>query len=181
MSKMLKNTYLSSPLTVKKFQDEGRFCGYASLFEKIDSQGDRVRQGAFEAGLKKNAVPKMLWQHNVTEPIGQWNLIREDQKGLYVEGQLLLDLQKGREVYSLLKKGILDGLSIGCTVKQAQYCEKDGTRDLQEIDLLEISLVTFPANSEAKVTSVKSCTRPSPHCFTPLIWEIQRTIELLKS
>lgn len=177
MPTLSNNTYLSSPLTLKHVQKEGQFCGYASLFENTDSQGDRVLKGAFQESLRKNASPKMLWQHDVKEPIGQWHLIQEDDKGLYVEGQLLLDLQKGREAYSLLKKGILDGLSIGCAIKESNYSEEDGARELKEVDLLEISLVTFPANEEAKITAVKGDKQK----VSSIIKDIQQAIKILKS
>lgn len=177
MSKLLKNMYLSSPLTLKHFQNEGQFSGYASLFQNTDSQGDRVLKGAFQKSLRENAPPKMLWQHDVKEPIGQWHLVKEDDRGLYVEGQLLLDLQKGREAYSLLKKGILDGLSIGCAIKEANYSKTDGTRELKAVELLEISLVTFPANEAAKITDVKGNKEKQ----ASIIKDIQRAIETLRS
>ena len=195
MPKIFKHTYVSSPLILKSLQEEGRFCGYASVFNTVDTQGDRVLKGAFQKSLQKKSPPKMLWQHDTKEPIGLWHTLKEDSNGLYVEGQLLLDLQKGREAYSLLKKGILDGLSIGCTIKNAEFSDHDGARELSEVDLLEISLVTFAANTDAKILEVKensliksspnliksSSNALSPREYADLTREIQRAISILKN
>lgn len=96
----------------------------------------------------------MLWQHHEEEIIGVWNRIEEDNKGLYVEGKLLLDIPKAREAQTLLRERALDGLSIGYRVKEA-LCgrEKGAVRLLTEVDLLEISLVTFPANGGARIST----------------------------
>ncbi len=183
MSDFVKETYLSSPLTLKKIQNEGRFSGYASVFNTLDSQGDRILKGAFLKSLKEKEPPKMLWQHDAKEPIGIWHIIKEDQNGLYVEGQLLLDIQRGREAYSLLKKGVLDGLSIGCSVKDADFSGGEGARDLKEVELLEISLVTFAANKDAKVTAVKNkgILRRTDEYQKGLFVSIRRAIHVLRS
>jgi hypothetical protein len=137
-------------------QEDGKFAGYASVFGIIDSQNDVVMKGAFQNSLKKRAGDvKLLWQHQVGEPIGVFSLIREDSHGLYVEGRLLLDLQRGREAYSLLKNGAIKGLSIGYSVVAADYNGDDNIRLITDLQLWEISLVTFPANEAAVVTSVK--------------------------
>lgn len=151
------NTQTTSSLHVPFVKTEspsGFFRGYASVFNHLDYQGDRVIKGAFLNSLRswreKGALPKMLWQHDPTKPIGQWLKIDEDQKGLYVEGQILLDLQLGREAYALIKAGVVDRLSIGYRVDQAKT-NKVGERELTKLDLQEISLVTFAANSAACV------------------------------
>ena len=101
-------------------------------------------------------MPKLLWQHDFRHPIGLWHDIREDSHGLFVEGQLLLDLVQGREAYSLLKNGIVDGLSIGFVTVRARRGEgRDHVRILEEVNLQEVSLVTFAANPKAKVERVK--------------------------
>ncbi len=139
---------------MKEVNSGGFFRGYASIFNHLDHQGDRVLKGAFKDSLyswqKKREFPKMLWQHDPTKPIGQWLKIEEDQKGLYVEGSILLDLQLGREAYALIKAGVVDRLSIGYRVKQAKT-NKAGERELLKLDLQEISLVTFAANNAACV------------------------------
>lgn len=142
---------------VKSMEENGAFSGYASVFGIVDSQNDLIMKGAFSNTLKKRGGEvRLLWQHQVDEPIGVFALIREDSHGLYVEGKLLLDLQRGSEAYSLLKNGAINGLSIGYTVKSAGYSSDHYIRLINEVELWEISLVTFPANEGAVVTSVKN-------------------------
>lgn len=182
MSSLLKETRLSVPLVLKNMGHEGYFSGYASVFETVDCQGDRVLKGAFQKSLSTTKVPKMLWQHDAKEPIGLWHTLREDHKGLYVEGQLLLELQRGREAYSLLKKGVLDGLSIGCTVQKSDFSEEDGVREIKDADLVEISLVTFAANQDARVMAVKNGLRePSSHeSQETLLQALQQAVSVLQ-
>lgn len=154
---------LDCSLSVKNCDADGSFSGYASVFGITDSQGEEVATGAFDLSLKaweKNGkMPKMLWQHDYRHPIGYWCEIREDTHGLYVKGQLLLDLTQGREAYSLMKNGVVDGLSIGfVTVRARRGKGGQGTsevRILEEVNLQEVSLVTFAANPKAKVERVK--------------------------
>lgn len=171
---------LKGALHLESIEDEGCFSGYASVFECVDQQKDRVLPGAFQKSLKDpEQMPKMLWQHNVQEPIGVWQVVREDARGLYVEGRLLLDLQRGREAYTLLKKGVVTGLSIGCQVVEASYCNQESVRELKEVSLMEISLVTFAANQHAKVLSVKSrkAIQEYQNC---LLESIQNAIRVLR-
>lgn len=138
----------------------GVFSGYASLFGTVDSQGDRVEAGAFgpslEAWRAKGRRPAMLWQHDPSEPIGLWTDIEEDGIGLRVEGRLLLSIRAGAEAYEHLKAGTVDGLSIGYQAVEARRDRKTGLRRLARVNLWEISLVTFPANQEARVSTVKA-------------------------
>jgi uncharacterized protein len=151
------------PLSLKSCHADGSFSGYASVFGVIDSQGEEVAWGAFRHSLKewsdRSKMPKLLWQHDYRQPIGLWQDIHEDNHGLYVQGQLLLDLAQAREAYSLLKNGIVDGLSIGfTTVKSRRKEGRNGharIRVLEEVNLQEVSLVTFAANPKAKVERVK--------------------------
>jgi len=128
--------------------------GYASLFGAPDQGGDIVQIGAYKASLarlaKKGGTVKMLWQHDPAQPIGIWDEIREDGKGLYVKGRLLEDVEKGREAAALLAAGAIDGLSIGYRTKQATK-DNRGQRLLTELELWEVSLVTFPMLPEARV------------------------------
>jgi hypothetical protein len=150
-------------LSIKSCETDGSFSGYASVFGVTDSQGEEVAWGAFNQSLKAWAdigkMPKLLWQHDYRQPIGLWHDIHEDKHGLYVQGQLLLDLVQAREAYSLLKNGIVDGLSIGfVTVKSRRKEGRNGQariRVLEEVNLQEVSLVTFAANPKAKVEKVK--------------------------
>ena len=156
----MKLNKISYPIELKFLADEGAFEGYASVFEHLDDQGDRVLKGAFIDSLKhwwhSGQVPKMLWQHDPTQPIGVWESLEEDRHGLRVKGRLLLDVQRGREAYALMKSGVLDSLSIGYRVLEARPGLKSGERLLSKLELHEISLVTFPANDRAKITQVKN-------------------------
>jgi HK97 family phage prohead protease len=152
--------YLNRPLEIKAVNQDGLFSGYASVFEEIDSYRDIVKRGAFEKTLaesatKKRAVP-ILWQHDAMAPIGVYTDLKEDERGLYVEGQLNLDVQQGREALSLLKQGALSGISIGYSSVRYETDSKSGIRRLFEVKLYEASLVTFPACDSARVTDVKT-------------------------
>jgi HK97 family phage prohead protease len=128
--------------------------GYASLFGKRDQGGDVVAAGAYGRSLKALAEAggrvKMLWQHDPAEPIGVWDEVREDGKGLYVKGRLLPDVGRAREAAALIAAGAIDGLSIGYrTVKATK--DDQGRRRLDELELWEVSLVTFPMLPDARV------------------------------
>ena len=162
--------------SIKSMKEDAVFRGYASVFGTIDSQNDVIMKGAFTHTLKKRANEvKLLWQHQALEPIGVFTHIAEDSHGLYVEGRLLLDLQRGNEAYLLLKSGALDGLSIGYSVKNADYNAENNIRLITEIELWEISLVTFPANEAATVTNVKSAEVSTG----ALVETIDRAVEVL--
>ncbi len=153
----MQKKQLASSLMLEDVKESGFFSGYASVFEVTDRQKDVVMRGAFRESLlaQKPADIKLLWQHKPEEPIGVLTTIREDRRGLYVEGQLLLDVARAREAHSLLQSGALDGLSIGYTAKQTEVNPETGVRKILQADLWEVSLVTFPANELATVTSVK--------------------------
>ncbi len=128
--------------------------GYASYFDTADQGGDVVQAGAYAASLTALAASgrsvKMLWQHDPTQPIGIWDEVREDAKGLWVKGRILSDVAKGREAAALIAAGAIDGLSIGYrTVKAAKNTK--GQRLLSELELWEVSLVTFPMLPSARV------------------------------
>ena len=107
---------------------------------------------------KKPHQIKLLYQHKTDMPIGVFEEIKEDQQGLYVKGKLALQTQAGKEAYELMKMGALDGLSIGFKVNpdQVSYDKRSRRRMIKEVDLMEISLVTFPMNPKATVRSVKA-------------------------
>lgn len=136
-----------------KADAEGMVEGYGSVFGNRDSYGDIVEPGAFADSIK-GRKPKMLWQHSMADPIGVWDEVTEDARGLHMKGRLALATTRGKEAYELVKMGALDGLSIGFrTVKD----EIDGAvRKLKEIDLYEVSFVTMPANSAATITDIRS-------------------------
>jgi HK97 family phage prohead protease len=146
---------LGVELQVNTLAENGYFTGYASVFDHVDRQQDVILAGAFEQASGKPQSIKLLWQHDPTQPIGKVEYAEEDDYGLYVEARLLLDVQKGREAYSLLKNNAISGLSIGYNVKDSIYDYDTGLRLIRKIELYEISLVTFPANEMAQVVGVK--------------------------
>ena len=150
--------------------EKGEFEGYASVFNNVDRHGDIVMPGAFRKTISENPSVPILWQHDQTKPIGVTMAIREDQNGLLVKGQLNLDTQLGREAYSLLKQGALKGLSIGYQVIKDDLAGR--VRQLKEVRLMEYSLVTFPANELAKVTSIKQMDSDMIMALTEKIAEI---------
>jgi len=152
--------HISRPLAIKSLAGDGQFVGYASVFDNVDSYNEVVAKGAFARTLAKwrakNAAPAMLWMHDPTCPIGLWLTLTEDQSGLMVQGRLALSTQKGQEAYALLKMKALTGLSIGYRVVASKIDAKRKVRVLTDVDLFEISLVTFPANDAARVSAVKT-------------------------
>ncbi|HEX3754545.1 MAG TPA: HK97 family phage prohead protease [Rhizomicrobium sp.] len=144
-----KNTHAGlTPLSANEFE------GYASLFGVPDGVGDVVAPGAFAASLRRRgpAAVRMLYQHFAHAPIGVWEEIAEDSRGLYVRGRLVGDVERARDVRALLAEGALDGLSIGFRTVRAKRGPA-GTRTLLEIELWEISVVTFPLLAGSRVTA----------------------------
>ena len=146
---------------VKAINDKGTFTGYGSIFGNEDQGSDIMQKGAFTKSLEQRPASKvkLLYQHKTDEPIGVFENMYEDEKGLFVKGRLAMGTQKGREAYELLKMGALDGMSIGFRAdpeKQGYNENKRGTRTLKEVDLMEISLVTFPMNERALIETVKA-------------------------
>jgi uncharacterized protein len=139
---------------------DGMVEGYGAVFDARDTYDDVIAKGAFKASLvahaKAKTMPAMLWQHDPSEPIGVWTEMAEDAKGLRVKGQLIVETERGRAALALLRKGALNGLSIGFVSKEWAYDADSEIRTLTEIDLWEVSLVTFPAQTLARVTSVKA-------------------------
>jgi HK97 family phage prohead protease len=135
-------------------QDGAVIEGYASVFGACDQGGDVVAKGAYAASLKALAAAgrkvKMLWQHDPSQPIGVWDEVREDARGLWVKGRLLDSVEKGREAASLIAAGAIDGLSIGYRTVRASKNDR-GQRLLMELELWEVSLVTFPMLPNAGV------------------------------
>ncbi len=156
----MKIKHIYQPLTLESLDGSGLFVGYASVFGNLDSQKEIVAKGAFEKSLsslrQKGQAPAMLWMHDPTMPIGMWVAMAEDENGLVVQGRLALSTQKGREAYELLKMKAITGLSIGYRVVSSRIDNKRRARVLTEVDLFEISLVTFPANDAARISSVKA-------------------------
>lgn len=143
---------------LKSADDSGVFEGYASVFGNKDQGGDIVERGAFAKALKSRGVRgiKMLADHDPKQRIGIWEEMREDDQGLYVRGRLLTEKSNGKDAYIDLKSGALDGLSIGGRTVSDAIDGRKRARMIKEFDLYEISLVSFPMNEQARISSVKS-------------------------
>ena len=155
-----EHKWFGCAIDIKSLDESGVFAGYASVFHVVDNQKDMILPGAFVHSLdgRKGQI-KLLWQHDMREPIGLIEEVREDQNGLYVQGRLLLEVGKAREAYTLMKEGVISGLSIGYSPRRYRIDPDTGVRLLQEVDLWEISLVTFPANDAARISVVKQASR----------------------
>jgi HK97 family phage prohead protease len=170
--------YITCAFEVKASSgDDGTIFGYGSIFGNVDSYGDTVAKGAFKktiADAKSGAGswPAMLLQHGDATaqgktPIGIWTEMDEDDKGLRLAGKLAIKTARGANAYALLKmkpRPALDGLSIGyrCTAYELHGKGSPARRTIKGVDLIECSLVTFPADKFARVISVKSCVEPEP-------------------
>jgi len=149
--------YLTTPLEYKMDEgEEGTFEGYASIFGELDNGMDIVAKGAFTDTLQSPTKIKMLWQHDQAQPIGVWEDVREDDKGLRVKGRILTEVQKGKEALALMRAGALDSMSIGYQAKEIAREGGGAVRRLLSVKLFEISLVTFPMLESANVTAVKT-------------------------
>jgi HK97 family phage prohead protease len=138
-------------------EPDGTVEGYASLFGEIDQARDMVMPGAFANTLRQRGVRRipMLFQHDPAEPIGIWFELVEDTHGLRARGKLIPDVQRSREVLALVRAGAIDGLSIGFRTVKGRVDPKTRVRKLIEVDLWEISIVTFPLLAGARVRAVK--------------------------
>jgi uncharacterized protein len=145
---------------IKMDGDSAKFSGYASVFGGVDSYGDTIEKGAFLKAVRSGKKPKMFENHKSWElPIGKYTLLDEDEKGLYVEGELTPNHAKADMVKAAMKHGTLDGMSIGFRMNKDDYEETKTGRIIKNIsDLVEISVVTFPADDAARIdlNSVKS-------------------------
>lgn len=143
---------------LKASNGEGGFEGYASAMT-LDRGGDIVDMGAFDRSLARhkarNTKPKMLWNHDPNKVVGVWDEFSQDDKGLYVKGRCIKSTTLGKDCHELLLAGAIDSMSIGYMTREAEYEEGGEVRRLKEVDLWEVSLVTFPMNEDARVTAVK--------------------------
>jgi hypothetical protein len=148
----------------KEVNDDGTFKGYASVFGNVDSYGEIVMPGAFTESISRikasgDPLP-VLWQHQASQPIGGSDDLAEDDKGLATDGWLLKDdIPQASIAHVLMKRRVVKGLSIGYYVDESSVDEKTGIRSLIKLDLVEYSIVTFPANTLAQVDAVKSICR----------------------
>lgn len=152
---MLQKEFLAFEFEVKEDKadsSKGIIEGYGSVFGNIDWHNDIVVPGAFRKSLQKR-MPALLLHHNMRDPAGIWTDAYEDDKGLFMRGALNMEVQKAREAFYLAKQGALKGLSIGFVTVTDEIVK--GVRHIKEVDLLEVSMVTFPANERANLTGTK--------------------------
>ncbi len=155
---MNKHKHLELDAKIKAIggDNSGEFEGYGSVFGTVDSYRDVVERGAFTESLEKHGMPKLLLQHSSWMVGGIYVEVREDEHGLFVKGQLNLEVQAAREAYALLKQGAISGLSIGYRTLEEEVDRETGVNHLKKVRLYEVSIVTFPANEDATVSAVKS-------------------------
>lgn len=149
---MMKTKYLDLPFTTKSVDENGTFSGLAVPYGVADRIGDVITAGAFSKSIKKR-IPAMLWQHKYAEPIGVYTELNDTEKGLQVEGQFCMEVQQAREAHALMKMNALSGLSVGFI--PTKYSDKGDFFIIEEAELMEISVVSFPAYDKARVSSVK--------------------------
>ena len=173
--------------TVEDVAADGTFTGHAALFGVEDLAHDVIEPGAFAASLARRGAEgvKMLWHHDPAEPIGRWLEIREDARGLFVRGRLLPGVARAREAATLMKAGVLDGLSIGFRTVDGRRERGGRIRRLKAIDLWEISIVTFPMQPDARVARIETAAAPSaalhpPQSEADLVATIRRATRLFE-
>jgi len=171
--------FAGAPLA--KVSADGAFEGYASLFGVVDLGRDRVAPGAFRDCLARKgpAAIKLLWQHDPANPLGVWDEIAEDSRGLRVRGRLDLAVAKAREAHALMRSGAVDGLSIGFRAERSRRDAATGVRHLEKLDLWEVSIVTFPMLPGARVSTVKRLGPSVPEAA--LATAIRRAAESLNA
>jgi len=170
-------------LSVKSIDEQGNLEGYANKYGNIDSYGDIVIAGAFTLSMQQHmnngTMPKMFWQHSADSPIGKWTEFEERPDGLFLRGKINLDTQRGREAHSDIKFGSIDGLSIGYYTKQSTFDPDSGVRYLKEVDLIEVSVVSIPANPISTVTGIKAGSRNSAADRDRIMSAIDNLVALL--
>lgn len=159
-------------------EDDGQFEGYAAVFGSEDLEGEIISKGAFDKSLEQRPAGevRLLYQHDAHQPIGRWLDIFEDDYGLYVRGQILRDIERGEEVYQLVRSAILSGLSIGYrTVRSVAHgsgSSRNLGRRLVEVDLWEISLVTFPMHPAATILA-----KSADCAMARSVWSLERNLK----
>jgi HK97 family phage prohead protease len=160
----LELLYKDSSISVEPPDEKGFLEGYASVYGVVDHQNERTMPGAFSRALKNPKRVKLLWQHKFDKPIGRITKIWEDERGLRFRGKLNIKTDWGRNAYEALLAGDVSANSIGYTEVKGKNAinDEDGVKDLNELDLMEISTVSFPSNEAATVEEVKSDVEIEP-------------------
>lgn len=162
---LLRKTLSLSNVSLKMDGSTGRFQGYASVFGGVDSYGDTIVKGAYESTLRKNGRPKMYLEHSWAGfssngagllPIGKFEVVKEDDHGLFVDGELTPGMSVSTDVRAAMEHGTIDGLSVGGFVQKGDYDETENGRVIRKwTNLIEISVVSMPADGAARIQSVK--------------------------
>jgi len=166
---------------IKSNNDRIFFTGYASVFYIKDCDNDIILPGSFITSIKniKRNGLIILWEHNINKPIGNIIDIYEDKYGLFIKGEVLV--KNNEMVFNLISKGTVSGLSIGYKVENYHVCDKSNTKYIKKIDLIEISIVTSPANKAARITTIQNNIMPNlQQGIRVLESEIVKTIENLR-
>ena len=146
---------------VQDVDESGAITGYGSVFGVVDGGGDVVMPGAFKKSLAARGdkpIP-ILWNHFDSFPVGKWTQIEEDERGLKLSGRFTMKSAKAQEIHALAMDSVISGLSIGYRTIDAEKSETTGVRRLKELDLWEVSIVTFPMLEDAQIESVKNDDR----------------------
>lgn len=157
-NRLEQKRFFSARLDLRELKEDGTFEGYGSVFNVVDSYGTAVAPGAFAETLRTKGAKgvRLLWQHDSEQPIGVYPEMYEDKTGLFVKGKLALKTQRGAECYELMQMGAIDGLSIGFMPVKWEVDEEQDLITFTELDLWEISPVTFPANDSARISAVRA-------------------------
>jgi hypothetical protein len=163
---LIKKTLHLNDVDLKMDGDSGKFSGYASVFGGVDSYGDTIVKGAYESTLRAHGKPLMYLEHSWSSfvsngagllPIGKYITIKEDDHGLLVEGELTPGMSVSADVGAAMRHGTINGLSVGGYVKKGDYDETDSGRVIRKWShLVEVSVVAMPADSAARIESVKN-------------------------
>lgn len=149
---LVRKTLNLEAVELKVDGDAGRFSGYASVFGGTDAYGDTIVKGAFESTLRNNGRPRMFYNHDWHMPVGKYLVAKEDDHGLFVEGEFTPGMTLSAEVRAAMKHGTIDGLSIGGYIKKGDYDETETGRVIRRwSNLVEVSPVVFPADASARV------------------------------
>jgi HK97 family phage prohead protease len=141
---------------LKAIKDDGTFEGLAAVYGNEDLGGDIIEPGAFTKTIKeKKGVVPVLWQHDSREPIGRGDLT-DSKDGLQIVGTLVMESDVAKKAHALMKAEVLQGLSIGYDTVVSEYDRENDIRRLKELKLWEVSVVTFPMNPKATITTVKA-------------------------
>lgn len=162
---------------LKAGEDGWEFSAYASTFGNRDHGGDIIDRHAFDATLLARSSRPLLWQHDMSEPIGKEKSLRVDRKGLLGTWEIV-DTQRGTDAYKLMKRGVVDSMSIGYVPESWEWQEEGKTRVLKSIDLLENSVVSIPMNEKAKVTAVKQHVINPDGPFEDLVAQVKAALLL---